>query len=89
MASALWADGSRASAQRAAVLLGAAHSIRGAFDHSGLDAPQARDAARHTLGGQAFDQAYRRGQELGYDEAQALAEEIARTSPERYPPTRP
>jgi hypothetical protein len=82
-AAALWADGSRASAERAAVLLGAAHSIRGAFDHSSLDAPQAGDTARRTLGGQAFEQAYRRGRELGYDEALGLAEETTRTSPER------
>ena len=82
-AAALWADGSRASAERAAVLLGAAHSIRGAFDHSNLEAPQARDTARRTLGGQAFERAYRRGRELGYDEALALAEETAGTSQER------
>ena len=81
-AAALWADGSRASAERAAVLLGAAHTIRGAFDHSSLEAPQARDTARRMLGGQAFERAYRRGRELGYDEALALAEETARTSPE-------
>jgi hypothetical protein len=82
-AAALWADDSRVSAERAALLLGAAHSIRGAFDHSSLDAPQARDTARQTLGGQAFEQAYRRGRELGYDEALALAEETARSSSER------
>jgi hypothetical protein len=50
---------------------------------SSLDAPQARDTARRTLGGQAFEQAYRRGRELGYDEALGLAEETTRTSPER------
>jgi hypothetical protein len=82
-AAALWTDGSGAAAERPAVLLGAAHSIRGAFDHSSLDAQQARDIARQTLGGQAFEQAYRRGRELGYDEALALAEETTRTSPER------
>jgi hypothetical protein len=81
-AAALWANGSRASAERAAVLLGAAHSIRGAFDHGSLDAPQARDTAGQALGGQAFEQAYHRGRELGYDEALGLAEETTRTSPE-------
>jgi predicted ATPase/DNA-binding SARP family transcriptional activator len=82
-AAALWADDGRASAERAAVLLGAAHSIRGAFDHSSLDAPKARDIARQRLGGQAFEQAYRRGRELGYDEALALAGETARSSSKR------
>jgi tetratricopeptide (TPR) repeat protein len=74
-AAGLWTDGSRASAGRAAVLLGAAHSIRGAFDHSSLDAPEARDRARHTLGGEAFAAAYQRGRELGYEDALALAED--------------
>jgi len=75
-AAVLWADDSPASAERAAVLLGAAHSIRGVFDHSSLDAPQARDGARRVLGGEAFDAAYRRGRELGYAEAVSLAEGI-------------
>jgi ATP/maltotriose-dependent transcriptional regulator MalT len=79
-AAALWTDGSPDSAQPAAVLLGAAHSIRGAFDHSSLDAPAARDAARQALGGTAFEAAYRRGGELSYEDALALAEDSARYS---------
>jgi predicted ATPase len=71
----LVADGGRAGAERAAVLLGAAHKIRGAFDHSSLDAPPARDGAREALGGGAFEAAYQRGRELGYAEALALAED--------------
>jgi predicted ATPase/DNA-binding SARP family transcriptional activator len=76
-AAALWTDGSRASAERAAALLGAAHSIRGAFDHSSLDAPHARDTARDTLGGEAFEAAYQRGRNLSYSGAVALAEDFA------------
>jgi predicted ATPase/DNA-binding SARP family transcriptional activator len=79
-AAALWTDGSRASAERAAVLLGAAHSTRGAFDHSSLDAPQARDTARQSFGVQAFEAAYQRGRELNYEDALALAEGSARSS---------
>jgi hypothetical protein len=40
-------------------------------------------AVRQTLDGHAFEQAYRRGRELSYDETLPLAEETARTSPER------
>jgi predicted ATPase/DNA-binding SARP family transcriptional activator len=75
---ALWTDGSRASAERAAALLGAAHSVRGAFDHSSLDAPRARDTARHTLGSEAFDAAYQRGRDLSYEDALAFADDSAR-----------
>jgi hypothetical protein len=74
-AAVLAADGGLAGAERAAVLLGAAHKIRGAFDHSSLDAPPARDGARETLGAEAFEAAYQRGRELGYAEALALAED--------------
>ncbi|HEV2373427.1 MAG TPA: BTAD domain-containing putative transcriptional regulator [Streptosporangiaceae bacterium] len=74
-AAALWTEAGRSSADRPAVLLGAAHSIRGAFDHSSLDAPGARDTARQRLGGEAFEAAYQRGRELGYEEALALAED--------------
>jgi hypothetical protein len=73
----LWTDGSRASAERVAFMLGAAHSIRGAFDHSSLDAPEARDTARQALGTMAFDAAYQRGRELSYEEALAVAEDSA------------
>ena len=73
-AAVLAADAGGAGAERAAVLLGAAHTIRGAFDHSSLDAPHARDGARETLGAGAFEAAYQRGRELGYAEALALAE---------------
>jgi hypothetical protein len=68
-------DGSRAGAERAAALLGAAHSIRGAFDHSSLDAPQVRDTARDTLGGEEFDAAYQRGRDLSYEDALAFAKD--------------
>jgi non-specific serine/threonine protein kinase len=79
-AAALWTDGDRASAERAATLLGAGHSIRGAFDHSSLDAPPARDTARQTLGDADFEAAYQRGRDLGYEDALALAEDVARSS---------
>jgi predicted ATPase/DNA-binding SARP family transcriptional activator len=74
------ADDGPAGAERAAVLLGAAHAIRGVFDHSSLDAPAARDAARRVLGDAAFDEAYRRGRELGYPDALALAEDSVQSS---------
>ena len=76
-AAALWANGDRASAERAAALLGASHSIRGAFDHSSLDAPVARDTARQTLGDADFEAAYQRGRDLDYEDALALAEDVA------------
>jgi predicted ATPase len=57
----------------AAALLGAAHSIRGAFDESSLAAPRTREAARHALGDAGFDTAYRRGRELAKAEAAELA----------------
>jgi tetratricopeptide (TPR) repeat protein len=79
-AAALWTDGGRTTAERAATLLGAGHSIRGAFDHSGLDAPAARDTARQRLGDANFEAAYRRGRELCYDDALTLAEDVARSS---------
>ena len=54
-----------AERRRAATLLGAAHTIRGAFDESSLDAPRAREAARAALLGEAgFDAAYERGRDL-------------------------
>jgi predicted ATPase len=59
--------------EAAAVLLGAAHSIRGCFDESSLDAPAARDAARARLGADEFAAAYQRGRELARDDALALA----------------
>ena len=60
-------------AKAAATLLGAAHTIRGAFDEGSLDAPGAREAARSQLGGAGFGAAYDRGRALGRDEALALA----------------
>jgi hypothetical protein len=57
----------------AATLLGAAHSIRGAFDESSLAAPRTRGAARRALGDASFDTAYRRGRELAKAEAAELA----------------
>ena len=79
-AAALWTGAGRASAERAAALLGAAHSIRGAFDHSSVDAPAARDAARQMLGDAVFEAAYQRGLDLGYADALALAEDWAQSS---------
>ena len=70
----LWTGTSRSAAERAAVLLGAAHSMRGAFDHSSLDAPEARDTARQRLGEADFDGAYQRGRSLSREKALALAE---------------
>ena len=70
----LWTGTGRSGAVRAAVLLGAAHSIRGAFDHSSLDAPEARDTARERLGEADFDAAYQRGLNMSRDKALALAE---------------
>ena len=58
----------------AATLLGGAHTIRGAFDESSLDAPGARDAARGVLGEAGFDAAYERGRALNGDEEIAAAQ---------------
>jgi len=63
-------------AELAARLLGAAHSVRGAFNESSLDAPAARAAARRALGEPAFGAAYQRGRELGYATALSLAGDI-------------
>jgi ATP/maltotriose-dependent transcriptional regulator MalT len=79
-AAAVWTDPSRSGAAQAAVLLGAAHSLRGAFDHSSLDAPQTRDTARRTLGEAAFDAAYQRGRGLGPEAAFTLAEDTVGSS---------
>jgi predicted ATPase/DNA-binding SARP family transcriptional activator len=57
----------------AATLLGAAHSVRGAFDESSLDAPAVRESARRALGASGFDAAYQRGRDVGYEDAQELA----------------
>jgi predicted ATPase/DNA-binding SARP family transcriptional activator len=71
-------------ARLAATLLGAAHSIRGAFDEASLDAPAVRDAARAVLGPAGFDEAYDRGRTLPCDEALALAATV--TGPCEPPP---
>jgi predicted ATPase/DNA-binding SARP family transcriptional activator len=82
----------------AATLLGAAHSIRGCFDESSLDAPAARDAARARLGADEFAVAYQRGRDLARDDALALAASaVARPvtgsafspNPPRFPPPSP
>jgi tetratricopeptide (TPR) repeat protein len=70
----LWTGTGRPGAERAAVLLGAAHSIRGAFDQSSLDAPEARDTARQRLGAADFEAAYQRGRNMLREKALALAE---------------
>jgi predicted ATPase/DNA-binding SARP family transcriptional activator len=68
-------------AELAARLLGAAHAVRGAFDESSLDAPQARAAARDALGPVAFDAAYRSAADSTYRTALELAH-AALSSPE-------
>ncbi len=62
------------SAAAAATLLGAAHTIRGAFDESSLDSPAAREAARGVLGEAGFDAAYERGRALDGDQGIAAAQ---------------
>ena len=59
----------RDRAELAARLLGAAHAVRGAFDESSPDAPQARAAARDALGPAAFDAAYRSAAAATYQSA--------------------
>ena len=71
-AAALWQREDRESAEWAATVLGAAHSVRGTFDHGSLDAQPAADAARDRLG-EAFEAAYQRGRALSYEAALALA----------------
>ena len=61
------------AAEVAATLLGAAHTVRGAFDESSPVAPRARETARRALGDAAFDDAYSRGRELDREAALALA----------------
>jgi hypothetical protein len=67
----------RDQAELAARLLGAAHAVRGAFDESSRDAPQARAAARAaaraTLGEAAFDAAYSSAAGLTYEESLDVA----------------
>ena len=63
-------------AERAARLLGAAHAVRGAFDESSLDAPPTREAAKATLGPQAFDAAYESALSNTYESALTLAREL-------------
>jgi predicted ATPase len=60
----------------AATLLGAAHTIRGAFDEGSLDAPAVRDTARDALGAAEFEAAYDRGRALSRDAAVALASRV-------------
>ena len=61
-------------AELAATLLGAAHSIRGAFDESSLVAPRVRETARLALGDAGFDAAYRRGRDLSKEAAVECAD---------------
>jgi hypothetical protein len=74
-----------AGAEQAAVLLGAADSIRGAVDHSSLDAPGIRAAAREQLGEAALDAAYRRGLSMRYDEALGFAQASMAVASEPLP----
>jgi predicted ATPase len=77
-------------AELAARLLGAAHAVRGAFDESSLDAPQARDAARDALGQAAFDAAYRSAADSTYRSAIDLARAaLSSSSPEAGRPCGP
>jgi predicted ATPase/DNA-binding SARP family transcriptional activator len=68
-------DQARGQAELAARLLGAAHAVRGAFDESSPDAPQARAVARDWLGRAAFDDAYQSAAGLTYKASIALARE--------------
>ncbi|HEY4465540.1 MAG TPA: BTAD domain-containing putative transcriptional regulator [Streptosporangiaceae bacterium] len=70
--------GDAEAAELAATLLGAAHRVRGAFDHGSLDAPRVAEKARHALGDGTFDAACRRGRALSYDEALARAGQVLR-----------
>ena len=74
-----------AGAERAAALLGAADAIRGAVDHSSLDAPGVRAAANEQLGEAGFGAAYRRGLAMPYDEALGFAQASAAPASERLP----
>ena len=62
----------RGGAEAAATLLGAAHTIRGAFDESSLVAPRARKTARRMLGDAEFRESYSRGRELDRESALAM-----------------
>jgi hypothetical protein len=84
-AATLWTDAGRDGAERAAVLLGAAHSIRGVFDRSSLDAPQAEETARQALGDAAFEAAYQRGRAHRYVDALPLAQHTHPSFPHKYP----
>jgi predicted ATPase/DNA-binding SARP family transcriptional activator len=68
--------GPREYADVAATLLGAAHTIRGTFDESSLDAPGTRDAARDMLGLSEFEAAYERGRALSREDALAFASRV-------------
>jgi hypothetical protein len=61
-------------AATAAALLGAAHSIRGAFNEASLTAPRVREAARRSLGEAGFGAAYQRGRELSKQAAVECAD---------------
>ena len=61
-------------AATAATLLGAAHSIRGAFNEASLTAPRVREAARRSLGEAGFGVAYQRGRELSKQAAVECAD---------------
>jgi hypothetical protein len=65
--------GGNAGAERAARLLGAAQAVRGAFDESGLDAPQARERARAALGAAGYTAACASARASTYESAIAEA----------------
>jgi hypothetical protein len=68
----------RDDGELAVTLLGAAHTIRGAFDESSPDAPAARQAAARRIGEGVLETAYQRGRELSRDDAVALAQDFLR-----------
>ncbi|HLJ98901.1 MAG TPA: hypothetical protein VKU39_03220, partial [Streptosporangiaceae bacterium] len=65
--------------ERAALLLGAAHQVRGCFDEGSLDSLPVRDRAHRALGDEAFAAAYQRGRDLAYQDAISVAAESAGT----------
>jgi len=59
--------------ERAAELLGLAHTLRGFRDRVSLERERVTTAVTRAIGGAAFDAAYARGRQLSRDDALALA----------------
>ncbi|HTU76562.1 MAG TPA: BTAD domain-containing putative transcriptional regulator [Trebonia sp.] len=68
--------GAAGDPELAARLIGAAHTVRGAFDESSPDAPGVRAASRAVLGDEAYHAAYEQGRDLGFEGAVALARQV-------------